>query len=65
MEMLRRGEAGAIPFRTGRFFIVDSHWYFAAREGLDQGPFETKHLAEIGLQEFLKQVTLVEDRMKA
>jgi len=65
MELCRKGEAGPTPFRSGRFFVVDSKWFFASREGIDQGPFETKAEAENGLAEFLKQVITVERRLSS
>ena len=33
MSRHRKGELGAVPFRSGRFFYIDSKWYFACREG--------------------------------
>lgn len=51
----RNGEAGAIPFRTGRFFVVDNNWYFASREGMDKGPYSSRNEAEIALKAFLAQ----------
>lgn len=64
MEMCRKGEAGPTPFRSGRFFVVESKWYFACREGIDQGPFETKAEAEEGLDTFLKQVAHFEAKLR-
>jgi Domain of unknown function (DUF6316) len=49
----RYGEAGAVPFRTGRFYCVDGEWWFAIRRGPDQGPYVTKPSAKRGLIEFL------------
>lgn len=53
MESHRQQESGSIPFRTGRFFCVDTAWYFACREGLDHGPYSNKDEAETALQDFL------------
>jgi len=47
--MLRKGESGTIPFRTGRFFSVDNQWYFATREGVEHGPYKSKYDAEVNL----------------
>lgn len=57
MEALehRKGEAGGVPFRTGRFFVVENKWYFACREGMDKGPYATRDEAEIALKAFLAQ----------
>lgn len=52
----RNGESGILPFRTGRIFNLDSLWYFAARDGADYGPFESKVEAEVALDSFLKDV---------
>lgn len=46
MEKHRAGETGSIPFRTGRVFNVGMQWYFATREGTDQGPFNGRDNAE-------------------
>ncbi len=64
MEMCRKGEAGPSPFRSGRYFVVDSKWYFACREGIDQGPFDSKSEAEAGLTTFLEQVANFEARLQ-
>ncbi|HEB67401.1 MAG TPA: hypothetical protein ENI93_05595 [Gammaproteobacteria bacterium] len=50
MSRHRRGEVGSVPYcRTGRFFYIHQQWYFACREGRDQGPFATKAEAEAAL----------------
>jgi hypothetical protein len=49
----RHGEARSIPFRTGRFYSIDSAWWFAIRRGPDQGPYQTKSTAKQALIEFL------------
>jgi hypothetical protein len=51
----RKGEAGAVPFRTGRFFVVENKWYFACREGMDKGPYYSRNEAETALKAFLTQ----------
>ena len=55
MTSNRRGETGAIPFRTGRIFSVNDAWFFAVREGADLGPYPNKQEAEAALIEFLRQ----------
>lgn len=59
METYRQGESGSIPFRSGRFFCVDTAWYFACREGLDHGPFASKTEAETALQDFLENLETI------
>lgn len=55
MSRHRQGELGTVPFRTGRFFYIDKQWYFACREGKDQGPFASKQEAEIALARYIQQ----------
>ncbi len=65
MEILRKGESGVIPFRTGRFFNVETKWYFSSREGIDYGPFDSKQQAEVSLDVFIQSVINVETQLKA
>ncbi len=65
MEILRKGESGVIPFRSGRFFNVETKWYFASREGIDHGPFDSKQQAEVSLDVFIQSVINVETKLKA
>ncbi len=65
MEILRKGESGVIPFRTGRFFNVETKWYFSSREGTDYGPFDSKQQAEVSLDVFIQSVVSVETQQKA
>ena len=60
----RHGESGAIPFRTGRFYSVDSEWWFASRRGPDQGPYTTKAMAKQSLIEFLNDQFKFEKHLK-
>ena len=60
----RHGENGAIPFRTGRFYCVDSEWWFAIRRGPDQGPYTTKTLAKQSLIEYLNDQFTFEKHLK-
>ncbi|MCP5322232.1 MAG: hypothetical protein H7A12_15720 [Pseudomonadales bacterium] len=63
MDTNRNGESGTVPIRTDRFFAVNSAWYFATREGASIGPFETKHEAVGGLQDFLDFIQLAEPQV--
>ena len=45
----RKGETGEIPYRSGRFLSAEGSWFFATREGVNVGPFETQQLASAGL----------------
>lgn len=54
MTQHREGETGAIPFRSGRIFNVGMQWYFATREGIDQGPFAERSDAEMELMLYVK-----------
>jgi len=65
MDILRKGESGAIPFRSGRFFNVETKWYFASREGIDHGPFDSKQQAEVSLDIFIQSVSSVEKKLQA
>jgi len=53
MIMHRKGENGAIPFRSGRFFNIDTDWYFACREGKDLGPYRNRSEAADALKRYL------------
>ena len=41
-------------FRTNRFFVAGSSWYFSTREGEDQGPFESRILAHDAIQRYIR-----------
>lgn len=49
----RHGEFSSIPFRTGRFYVVESEWWFAIRRGPDQGPYTSKSTAKQALIGYL------------
>ena len=63
--MLRRGESGVIPFRSGLFFNVETKWYFTSREGIDHGPFDSKYDAEVSLNVFIQNAVHVDKQMNA
>lgn len=56
MSRHREGEFGAVPFRSGRFFYIDSKWYFSCREGKEVGPFTGKLEAEMALAEYMSNM---------
>ena len=49
----RKGETGAVPFRSGRFYCVGSEWYFAVRRGPDKGPYKSKQAARAYLSLYI------------
>jgi len=57
MIMHRKGENGAVPFRSGRFFNIDTDWYFACREGQNLGPFRSRGEAANALKNYLAKRT--------
>lgn len=40
-------------FRTDRFFAINGQWFFATREGKDQGPYRRQQDAQLALREYL------------
>ncbi len=50
----RRGETGRVPYRSGRYFSVNGNWYFATREAAEQGPFQTRAMAQAALTNFVR-----------
>lgn len=60
----RHGELGAIPFRSGRYYSIESEWWFAIRRGPDQGPYVTKSAARQGLIEYINEQFAVEKQLK-
>ncbi|ACR13749.1 DUF6316 family protein [Teredinibacter turnerae] len=51
--MNRTGEEGTVPSRSKRFFEKGDYWYYSTREGVDIGPFDTLHEAEVGASDFI------------
>lgn len=51
--MNRNGEEGTLPSRSNRFFDRDGYWYYATREGIDIGPFDSISEAEAGATAFV------------
>ena len=58
-KFLRRGETYMPPFRTSRLFNIGNEWYFSTREGVDQGPFLSKEIAEQAIEIYTKQHALL------
>ncbi len=56
MSRHRQGELGAVPYRSGRFFYIDSKWYFACREGRERGPYDSKEEAETALLAYIEHM---------
>lgn len=51
--MNRTGENGSEPARSKRFFMKGDYWYYSTREGVDIGPFDSQHEAEVGASDFI------------
>ena len=49
----REGERDKTWFRSDRFFVVDTGYYFSTREGTDVGPFPSHKAAERGLDLYI------------
>ena len=62
IQINRKGETGPIPFRTGRFFCIDAKWYFACREGMDRGPYDTRGDAVAAMESFLSAADELQER---
>jgi len=63
MNKHRNGEDGAIPFRSGRFFNIESNWYFARRGEIDSGPYESKLDAEAALTLYVRDLNTFNGRI--
>ena len=56
----REGEADApVTFRSNRFFTNGNDWYFSTREGIDQGPFESRIVAHDAIQKYIREKQLL------
>lgn len=53
MNNPRKGEATGHPFRSERMFSIGHEWFYATREGVDQGPFLSREQAENALSNFI------------
>lgn len=56
-EEIRQGESGRPPARAERFFEKDQYWYYATREGVDIGPFDTFSDAVAGCAAFIEFIS--------
>ncbi len=61
----RVGEDGPVPSRCDRFYLFESEWFFATREGAAVGPFATQETAKMGLQDYLEFLSLAKPRIRA
>ncbi len=59
----RRGEREPHPFRSGRIFSIGASWYFATREGGDQGPFDSREEAEAELLLYVRSKVTEDQRI--
>ena len=41
------------PYRSGRFYTIESQWFFSVRETQDQGPYSNKKEAEVKLEQYI------------
>lgn len=53
----RENESAAPAKRSLRYFQRNGYWYYATREGVDIGPFDSVDDAESGVQEYIQFVT--------
>jgi len=51
----RQGEDAYAWFRSNRFYRVKDCWFFATREGVDYGPFNSLIEADEALQEYMQR----------
>lgn len=63
--MNRTGESCELPDRNSRFFKRDGYFYYATREGIDIGPFDSLHEAETGASAFIDFVLHAEPHVMA
>lgn len=63
--MNRTGEQMDVPGRGSRYFQKDGYWYYATREGVDIGPFDSLHDAEHGVSDFIDFVMHAEPEVLA
>lgn len=51
---IRTGEDAGVWFRTNRYFAVGEAWFFATRENVDVGPYDSKEAAERDAESLLR-----------
>jgi len=42
---------------------MENYWYYTTREGVNIGPFDSCHDAEIGVQEFIEFICVADDKI--
>jgi len=52
----RQNENSGTYFRSGRFFKVDTAYYFSTREGTEVGPYESMEAAAGGLVRYIDSI---------
>jgi len=53
----RKDEKGrALTYRTQRLFSVAHEWFFSTREGVDQGPFLSRQVAELAIEIYIDSI---------
>lgn len=52
----RSGENDKTWFRTDRIQLVNGSWFFMTRENTQEGPFGSRHEAEMELNLYLRHV---------
>jgi len=53
----RKDEKGkALTYRTQRLFTVAHEWFFSTREGIDQGPFLSRQVAELAIEIYIDSI---------
>jgi len=53
----RKNEKGrALTYRTQRLFTVAHEWFFSTREGIDQGPFLSRQVAELAIEIYIDSI---------
>jgi hypothetical protein len=58
----RHGESAKTYFRSnGRATLIQGKWYFATREGVDVGPYETQRQAEAAAARLTTMLRRVRD----
>lgn len=63
----RVGESNQqIKIREKRLYSIGSDWYFRTREGIDEGPFDSKKNAEDAINLFIRKIAfnLIRDDVK-
>jgi hypothetical protein len=63
--MNRTGENSAVPERSKRYYAKDGYWYYATREGVNIGPFDTLGEAERGVSDFIDFIMHAEPEVVA